>query len=310
MAHRIKRRASIAATLLCLAGLCTVAPAAATDWDSVAGWDVYEIDAARCVVGRVFAGGSTFGIIMKVDGEVRVFATGPGWQTRAGETVEAQIGLDERTRIAGPAVGIQQQHNRGFVTAASADFLTHFAAATQLTVRPRAGVPMDRLPLTGNAAGLAQGRRCVAALQEERRAAPAPLARSQAPSAAPRTVAAARPPLSRTAAAPQPRAAAVQAVVAQPAVARGTLAAWMGDADYPSAALRARQEGAVVVKLAIARTGDVAACDVVKTSGSAALDAETCRIFKRRARYKPALDAGGNPVDSIDHHTVRWQLPE
>lgn len=280
-----------------LAGALVAAPAAATDWDSVAGWDVYEVGATQCVVGRVFAdAGTTFGIIMSVDGEVRVFATGAGWPVRAGEAVDAEVAFDRKAAIRGTSVGIEQQRNRGFVAAADANLLDGFAAAKALTVRAGTAARRD-MPLTGSAAGLAQGRRCVAALREQRGtvASPAAVQRVANTNPAPRPVFNAPP---------------VKLALASRAVPRASLASWFGDVDYPSAALRQRQEGTTNVRLAIDRSGAVAGCDVVGTSGSAALDEETCKILKRRARYRPALDAGRRPVDSVEQQTVRWKLPE
>ena len=148
------------------------------------------------------------------------------------------------------------------------------------------GTDQSALPLTGNAAGLAQGRRCLDQLREDVR-------RSASPAAV---------------AGPTVIAAIVDRT--RGPVARGSKAAWMADVEYPSAALRAEEQGSVTIKLAIDASGDVAACDVVKSSGSTALDTETCRTVKRRARYTPATDANGRATASVDQHTVRWALPE
>ena len=269
-----------------LACLAASAPAAAADWDSVAGWDVHEIGDTRCVVGRTFAGtGTTFGIIMSVDGEVRVFATGAGWPAANGQPSAGQILLDGRA-YAGRAVGMEQQNNRGFVAAASPEFLTRFATARLLGIHGGPGTDQSALPLTGAAAGLAQGRRCLDALRQERRA----------------------PAIAQATPAPQPSVAA--SVLARGPVAKGSKNAWMADAEYPSAALQAEEEGAVTIKLAINERGEVSACDVVKSSGSRVLDAETCRTVRRRARYSPAVGTDGRAMVSVDQHTVRWALPE
>ena len=276
-----------------LACLAATAPASAAEWDSAAGWDVYEIGDTRCVVGRTFAGvGTTFGIIMGLDGEVRVFATGAGWPALNGQPSAGQILLDGRA-YAGRAVGMEQQNNRGFVAAATPEFLTRFATASLLGISGGPGTDQSALPLTGAAAGLTQGRRCLDALRRERSARP---------------IAQATPtPQPTVAAAVQPAAAPV---LARGPVARGSKSAWMADAEYPSAALRAEEQGAVTVKLAIDERGQVSACEVVKSSGSSALDSETCRTVRRRARYTPAVGTDGRAMASVDQHTVRWALPE
>ena len=271
-----------------LAGLAA-APAPAADWDSVAGWNVYEVDASRCVVGRSFAEtGTTFGIIMSVAGEVRVFATASGLPTRAGQPSAGAILLDGRAVPTGGAVGIEQGQSRGFVAAARPEFLGQFAAARLLGIHGGPGTDLSALPLAGNALGLAQGQRCVAALREE--------ARSRSAAA----------PVSPTLAASAP----VARVAAKGPVPKGSRAQWMADADYPQAALSAGEAGSVTVKLAVNVEGRVGACDVVRSSGSRTLDAETCRVLQRRARYTPATDVGGQAVAASDQHTVRWALPE
>lgn len=286
--------------------LLCAAPGRATDWDSVAGWDVYEIDARRCVIGRVFpeAGGTTFGILMSLDGETRIFVTSPGWAMRAGQAIDTEVGLDGKVVIAGPSVAIEQRENRGFVAAAASDFLDRFAAAKQLSVRVGAWARGDRLPLTGSAAGLAQGRRCLANLRSEGSQAPAPRIATRAAPEPVRTYARAPTQLA-LAALPQTRLA-----LASKAVPRGRKSSWVDANDYPDAALRAEEQGTVTVKLAIGPRGGVEACDVVRSSGSSALDGTTCRVIQRRARYTPAFDTSGRPVASIDQHTVRWSLPE
>lgn len=291
---------NIASRGLMLAAVLGATSAAATDWDSVAGWDVYEVDAKRCVVGRVFAEGpTTFGIILSVDGDTRVFATRAGWSTRAGAAVAARIALDGQSLPTGSSVGIEQNDNRGFVAAAPAGFVDRFATATQLDLTTAPGQASDTLRLTGAAAGLAQGRRCLDSLREEARIPPANAG------AVPRTTALRTTTSSGRALglASSPR------VIASRALPRKPRSTWVTTDDYPDAALRAEEEGSVTVKLAIDRGGEVAGCDVVQSSGSAALDTATCRTVRRRARYQPATDGSGQPVDATDNHTVRWSLP-
>jgi TonB family protein len=89
----------------------------------------------------------------------------------------------------------------------------------------------------------------------------------------------------------------------------GGLVSLFSTDDYPSSAVRAGEEGTTGVRLMIGTDGRVGGCDVISSSGSAALDAATCNILRRRARFRPALDAEGRPT--IDYYTqrVRWVLP-
>jgi protein TonB len=79
--------------------------------------------------------------------------------------------------------------------------------------------------------------------------------------------------------------------------------------DYPSVALRARQQGLVAFTLAIGPTGRVENCTVAQSSGSIALDTATCSILRRRARYFPARDAHGNAVADTARGRIKWALP-
>ena len=39
------------------------------------------------------------------------------------------------------------------------------------------------------------------------------------------------------------------------------------------------------------------------------LDAATCSILRRRARYSPAIGASGQPITDSDSGSIRWVLP-
>lgn len=103
-------------------------------------------------------------------------------------------------------------------------------------------------------------------------------------------------------------AGAQPAIVAEPARARRTLAGYVSRADYPAAALRAREQGRVAVALGIGPDGRVSDCKITASAGSA-LDSATCRILRSRARYSPARDSKGNPVPGSDAGELRWTLP-
>jgi len=80
------------------------------------------------------------------------------------------------------------------------------------------------------------------------------------------------------------------------------------DRDYPRALRDAGVEGDLTTRYVIGTDGRIADCRVVKSSGSALLDATTCRLVMERFRYRPARDANGRKVTAIefDHHG--WHL--
>jgi len=80
--------------------------------------------------------------------------------------------------------------------------------------------------------------------------------------------------------------------------------------DYPAAALRAREAGRVEFFVVVGADGRVKRCLVTATSGSRALDDTTCAILRARARYRPARDPAGRPVEGVDSGHVDWRLPD
>jgi protein TonB len=116
--------------------------------------------------------------------------------------------------------------------------------------------------------------------------------------------------------------AAAQPVPAQPAPAQPAPApdtaplpptAWpfrlFSQDDYPAAARRAREQGRVTYRIEIGPDGRVSGCAVRWSSGSASLDAATCRIVSRRARFAPSRDSAGRPVRDHRDGDVLWVLP-
>lgn len=84
---------------------------------------------------------------------------------------------------------------------------------------------------------------------------------------------------------------------------------WFGPNDYPPEAMRAGEEGAVRFALKISANGAVTGCDVVESSGSSALDMQTCALALRRAKFEPAADGRGNRIASTFTQRTRWVIP-
>lgn len=80
--------------------------------------------------------------------------------------------------------------------------------------------------------------------------------------------------------------------------------------DYPADAVRAHQEGVALVRLIINSDGRAEDCAIVASSGSAALDRQSCTLSQNRGRFRPARDAEGRPVRSVFVQRVVWHLPE
>jgi TonB family protein len=81
--------------------------------------------------------------------------------------------------------------------------------------------------------------------------------------------------------------------------------------DYPADALRKKEEGTARAKLTVGTDGRVKDCAIVESSNSPALDAATCNILVRRAKFTPARDSNGNPVeDTYVTPPISWRIDE
>ena len=78
--------------------------------------------------------------------------------------------------------------------------------------------------------------------------------------------------------------------------------------DYPIESLKRGEQGTVGYELTIDKKGRPKGCRVIKTSGSIRLDSTTCSILMQRARFRPARDNYGNPVEDIYRGEINWRL--
>jgi protein TonB len=90
---------------------------------------------------------------------------------------------------------------------------------------------------------------------------------------------------------------------------RRPLAALIFPPDYPQALVGSGAQGRTVVRLGVAATGRVVRCEVLRSSGTAVLDATTCRLLAHRAAFVPGRDAAGNPVPGDYSGAIDWRDP-
>ncbi|MFO6447111.1 energy transducer TonB [Erythrobacter sp. NE805] len=82
---------------------------------------------------------------------------------------------------------------------------------------------------------------------------------------------------------------------------------WVTDADYPPEAWRNGEQGRVQYDLVVSSEGEVTGCRVWQSTATPALDAETCRLLRERARFEPGKDGEGKPVSSSFRGAVNWE---
>jgi TonB family protein len=97
--------------------------------------------------------------------------------------------------------------------------------------------------------------------------------------------------------------------VKTPAQPLAPLASYVSDRDYPAQAIEENRSGTSKVTLMIDETGALEDCLIDETSGIATLDAMTCAIFVKRAKFRPATDDQGKPIRSIVSTRIRWLMP-
>ncbi|MCB2075254.1 MAG: energy transducer TonB [Novosphingobium sp.] len=94
---------------------------------------------------------------------------------------------------------------------------------------------------------------------------------------------------------------------ARGAVPRNNPSSWVSIRDLPfDPSLIGQVSRRVTFNLTILRNGRVKGCRIVGTSGLPILDQTTCAFVSARARFKPALNEFGTPVESSYTNVVRW----
>lgn len=96
------------------------------------------------------------------------------------------------------------------------------------------------------------------------------------------------------------------AVAARP---RNDPLGWVNTDDYKSNWIRQEMTGRARFRLDISAEGRVTGCTITASSGHPELDAATCALVSRRARFQPGRDANGQAVASSYANAIDWRLP-
>ena len=76
--------------------------------------------------------------------------------------------------------------------------------------------------------------------------------------------------------------------------------------DYPAASRAQRLGHAVLITFTVGTDGRVHDCQIREPSPDPEADVITCRLAEQRFRFRPAMDATGNPVTSIYGWRQKW----
>lgn len=106
---------------------------------------------------------------------------------------------------------------------------------------------------------------------------------------------------------PTPSASPFDPVGARP---KNNPGRWVVDNDYRPSWLRQGLSGSASFTLAIDAAGKVSSCTITRSTGHGALDAATCELVTKRARFDAARDGTGKPVAGNFTGSITWNIPE
>jgi hypothetical protein len=93
-----------------------------------------------------------------------------------------------------------------------------------------------------------------------------------------------------------------------PATALTALRSLFSSTNFWTVEMRSPRTSKVTVRLLIDKVGAVRDCVITASSGSPGLDIQTCQVFERKVKYKPAQSATNQAVASVVSETVDWRL--
>lgn len=79
-----------------------------------------------------------------------------------------------------------------------------------------------------------------------------------------------------------------------------------GDYPIPPGGRNARRGTEVIVRVIVGVDGRARQCSVYRPSPDPEADTITCRLVEQRLRFRPAIDAAGNPVSAPFYWRQRW----
>lgn len=90
---------------------------------------------------------------------------------------------------------------------------------------------------------------------------------------------------------------------------RNNPGSWIGEQDYRSSWINRDMKGTAGFRLGIGADGRVESCNITRSTGYAELDAATCALITRRARFEAARDSNGARTQGTFVSTVEWRIP-
>lgn len=99
---------------------------------------------------------------------------------------------------------------------------------------------------------------------------------------------------------------AVQASLSRPLKPLSNPVMWFRTNDFPMNAAMQGHNGLVQVRMDVDTEGKMVGCHVLRRTNPDEFADITCEVLSKRARFSPALDAGGKPVKSFYMFKLHW----
>jgi protein TonB len=84
---------------------------------------------------------------------------------------------------------------------------------------------------------------------------------------------------------------------------------WMTADDYPIESIKEDEQGYVTIDFTIGIDGKITDCRIIRSSGYRRLDVIPCNIMTRRAQFRPAVDAQGQPRPAHGTTSMMFWMP-
>jgi periplasmic protein TonB len=91
---------------------------------------------------------------------------------------------------------------------------------------------------------------------------------------------------------------------------RGNPGSWIGEQDYRTSWINRDLRGIAGFRLSVGADGRVTGCEITRSTGHGELDAATCALLQRRARFEPARDGTGARTSGTFASSVEWRIPD
>lgn len=270
----VKRRGfPILAAAACASGLAAAPVRAQPPAERVGPWEIEARAPDECAVHRTDAGGTWVFLSTDRGGARALVVNNPRWGPPVAGSIERLVALRGGQRL---------ELEPGRRVDLSAELAARVAASDAIKVVRPDGSLVERVDLSGLAAAEARLPACLARAAKHVWPVVPP-----APPMAPVPDRGGRPPR-----------------------AEAALPTLFTELDYPSAAIRAGEQGTVAFRVLVGTNGRVSACEITASSGSATLDSATCALLAERARFTPAEDSQGRPALGFVPGQIVWRLPD